>query len=284
VLCVGTFVANLSIWLFTNLPYVLIDHFRVLRRYKIQPNVCVDRKTLWAEFLRSTLTQCLTLPLCLYAGPLFRWTEFSVGALPDASAFVSQFVFFNVFEDFLFFWVHRLLHANAWLYRTVHSVHHRQKAPYSVAGAQAHPFELVFGFVMPTIAPPLLGGALIWSSHSYGLRWGESPTRRVHALAWWWWLLYRELRATESHSGYLFPWHLSRLLRCVGYAGARAHDKHHSLIRWNYGSFVWWDVLLGTALPEHMYADEPPHADPDAAAAKLAAEPQPHAADTRKTQ
>jgi len=90
--------------------------------------------------------------------------------------------------------------------------------------------ELIFNFLLPTIIPPLVAG---W----YG---------GIHVLTFWIWLYYRELRATEAHSGYLLPWHTAHVLKYVGYEGSAAHDIHHSKVRYNYGSFVLWDRIMGT--------------------------------------
>jgi len=231
-ICVGTFVVYLSVWVVTNVPYLLIDQFKIFQRYKIQKNHPNDMAEVWAHWWRSVATQSLALPACLLAWPLFAFCNFQTGHLPTWQVFVAQFIFFNLLEDFLFYWTHRLLHL-AWFFKHVHYVHHKYHAPFSVAGAQAHPFELVFNFLMPTIAPPLLCG---WYMG-------------VHVLTLWLWLFYRELRATEAHSGYILPWHLAHVLKFVGYLGSGAHDLHHSRVRVNFGSFVFWDLICGTYEP-----------------------------------
>jgi sterol desaturase/sphingolipid hydroxylase (fatty acid hydroxylase superfamily) len=70
---------------------------------------------------------------------------------------LAQFVFFNLAEDVLFYWIHRFLHRPWWM-KHVHKVHHSHHAPYSVAGAQAHWFEALFNFLLPTVLPPLIAG------------------------------------------------------------------------------------------------------------------------------
>ncbi len=241
-LCIfGTWILNLSIWITCNLPYLLIDQFRLFRQYKIQPENEVDRREMWIQFIRSTLLQSLNAIPLWYARPLFVWSGFQARQLPTATTLLLQFLWFNVAEDFMFYWVHRLLHASKWAYRHIHSIHHRYKDPYSVAGAVAHPVELIFNFLLPTVLPPFLAGPLIW---------GRDGEGGCHVLLFWFWLWYRELRATEAHCGYILPWHLSQLgMKYLGYGGSAAHHIHHSQIKYNFGSFTWWDHLMGTTFP-----------------------------------
>jgi len=45
------------------------------------------------------------------------------------SKFTLQFVFFNLLEDALFYWVHRLFHQKT-MFRKYHYIHHKYNAPY----------------------------------------------------------------------------------------------------------------------------------------------------------
>lgn len=203
-------------------------------------------KEVWSHWWRSVVTQFGVLPVCLVAMPVFTFCNFQTGHLPSWCAsfvvvvicvvivcvvlhrklFLGQFVFFNLAEDFLFYWVTLCsVFASISLclvFRVLIAVHFRfvllfcrhiacctclgssktctmsitsttrHSGTYcvahcffafrllfcrvlsclrdfliffvfmllycSVAGAQAHPFELVFNFLMPTILPPLLCG------------------------------------------------------------------------------------------------------------------------------
>jgi len=229
--CVGTAVVSQLIWWCCNIPYLLIEKFRWFQDYKIQKDHPNDPREVMRHWWSSVLAQGAVVPVCLLAYPLFQACNFQTGAFPPLKTMLWQFVFFNVLEDFLFFWGHKLLHVE-YMFKKFHWVHHAYKAPYSVAGAQAHAVELIFNFLTPTVLPVFLAG---WYSPG-----------GVHLLLFWCWLWYRESRATEAHSGYLLPWHLSHVMKYIGYQGSVAHDIHHKYTKFNLGSFVWWDLITGT--------------------------------------
>lgn len=56
-----------------------------------------------------------------------------------------------------FYWVHRMMHANALLYKYVHKVHHNFNPAFTGAGSAFHPADITAltlgGFVLPSIVP-----------------------------------------------------------------------------------------------------------------------------------
>jgi methylsterol monooxygenase len=167
-----------------------------------------------------------------------------------------DFAIYNVLEDFLFYWTHRLFHI-PYFYKRFHYIHHTYEAPYSLVGTScsvplarclrtpidgfvmcirvggiAHPVEFVLNFMLPFLAGPFLCASL----------WG------THILTYCAWQLFREMRSTEAHSGYLLPWHMSHFLKFIGYMGAPMHDVHHRRkgMKTNFGSYVFWDLICGT--------------------------------------
>lgn len=125
-------------------------------------------------------------------------------------------------SDFVGYGVHRLVHNVPWLWRYTHQLHHSAER-LDVAGSNYfHPLDIV-----------LLGGS---SSLAAGLL-GLSP-------------------AAAALAGYLGFFtmtfqHLNvRTPRFIGFVIQRpeAHSVHHArgVHAYNYGTFMLWDLLLGT--------------------------------------
>lgn len=92
---------------------------------------------------------------------------------------LSQFVIYFLIEDYLHYWIHRLLHSK-WGYEKIHHVHHEFMAPISHAASYAHWAEiLILGF------PSFLGPALVPG----------------HVITYWLWFILRQMEAVEIHSG-----------------------------------------------------------------------------------
>jgi sterol desaturase/sphingolipid hydroxylase (fatty acid hydroxylase superfamily) len=233
VLGFGTWIAHEIIWLVCNLQYLLIEKFRLFQQYKIQNGSPNNFDEMTREFWFALKGHFIfLLPVTLFIGyPIFRLCNVHYGPLPSLSQFLGQFIFFNVMEDTMFYWIHRWFHTRS-MFLKYHYIHHKYRAPYSLVGEIAHPIEFLLNFLLPTILPPLLAGLF----------------HGVQIMTLWFWFFFRSLRSTEAHSGYVLPWHLAHFLKYVGYQGAAFHDLHHSGIHYNFGSFVWWDRLCGTFL------------------------------------
>jgi sterol desaturase/sphingolipid hydroxylase (fatty acid hydroxylase superfamily) len=64
--------------------------------------------------------------------------------------------------DMWFYWSHRALHWKP-LYKHVHKMHHRFKAPNAVAAVYAHPIEYLFGNVMGVVLGPILTNCHVYT-------------------------------------------------------------------------------------------------------------------------
>ena len=53
-----------------------------------------------------------------------------------------QLLFFILLDDFLFYWMHRSLHESRWLFKKVHSTHHRIMTPWAITGNYMHPARI----------------------------------------------------------------------------------------------------------------------------------------------
>ncbi len=145
---------------------------------------------------------------------------------PTVLSAVGEVVLYLAGFDVYMYAVHRLMHTR-WLYRHVHSVHHRSRAPSSFTAYSFHPVEwLLLGLYLPL-------SLVMFDYHAVTLA-------VVAAL--------QGFLTTLQHCGYeLAPrgWYenpVSRLFVTTFY-----HDLHHQRTTCNYGTFTTlWDRLLGT--------------------------------------
>lgn len=135
--------------------------------------------------------------------------------------FVLAFPFLALFQSFHFYVIHRIVHI-PFIYRHVHSVHHRNVNTGPWSGMSMHPVEHLFYFSSMLIFLVL-------------------PYHPVHVLFLLYWQM---LGAASSHSGYEAVWvkDKSRLL-----IGAFFHQLHHRYYECNYGnSEMPWDKWFGS--------------------------------------
>ena len=145
--------------------------------------------------------------------------------------FVLMFALIPIWESFYFYWIHRMLHV-PFLYRRVHSVHHRNINVGPWSGLSMHPVEhLIY-----------LGSVLIHfivAAHP------------AHILFH---LQYYTLTAVTTHSGFeaLLVKDKDRLK-----LGTFHHQMHHRYFECNYGSLeIPWDKLFGSFHDGTAEADE----------------------------
>jgi Delta7-sterol 5-desaturase len=66
-------------------------------------------------------------------------------------------VVFVVIDDVWFYWTHRLLHANAKLYRSIHKIHHRSIDTTPLTGLSFHPVESFIINIPLAVLPIFVG-------------------------------------------------------------------------------------------------------------------------------
>ncbi len=113
--------------------------------------------------------------------------------------------------DVWFYWTHWLIHQPP-LYKWIHKMHHRFKAPTSVACMYAHPVEYDLGNVLGVILGPALTNC-----HPYMASF---------------WMAHSLVSTSSTHSGYRF-------------LGAQKHDWHHEHFDYQFGT-MFTDWLFGT--------------------------------------
>ncbi|KAG2550774.1 hypothetical protein PVAP13_9KG319800 [Panicum virgatum] len=149
--------------------------------YKLQPRVRLSG----AEFVRCykdvlRIFFVVIGPLQLVSYPAVKMVGIHTQLpLPSLGEIAVQLLVYFLVEDYLNYWIHRLLHGE-WGYQKIHRVHHEFTAPIGFAAPYAHWAEvLILGipsFVGPAIAPG-------------------------HMITFWLWIVLRQVEAIDTHSG-----------------------------------------------------------------------------------
>ncbi|MDI3335193.1 sterol desaturase family protein [Defluviimonas aestuarii] len=162
-----------------------------------------------------TLWQVVTMWLMANGHvPVIRFAEHPVW-------FVLALMLLPIWSAFHFYWVHRFLHV-PFLYRTVHSLHHRNVNIGPWSGMSMHPVETFLYF------------------SSFAIHW-IVPTHPVHLIFH---VLYQGPGAAMTHTGYedLLIKDKRRLA-----LGTFYHQLHHRYYECNYGNQEMpWDRWFGT--------------------------------------
>ena len=141
------------------------------------------------------------------------------------------FTAFVLLDTWQYCW-HRYMHVNKYLYRTLHSRHHRLYVPYAFGALYNHPIE---GLIMDTLGSGLAHMVCGLSTREAIVFFCLSTAKTV-----------------DDHCGYVLPWDP---LQFIFHNNAKYHDIHHQSFGFtkNYSQpyFVVWDRWCGT-----MY--EPP--------------------------
>lgn len=209
-----------------SLGYWLCDYYDLFPQYKIQAKRTYQ-PSLVSRCIRRLLFNHVSLvfPLIFLSYPVFiiRKVRFDL-PLPSLWEVAWRSALYLAIEDLWVYAGHRALHS-PWLYKNVHALHHEFRAPFGMVSSYASPVEFIFLGIGTFLGPVLVGGD--------------------HIATIWFYAFLRQWEAIDVHSGYDFPWGLSRLVPV--YCGPAFHDFHHATCGGNYGTtFVWWDWLFGT--------------------------------------
>jgi len=142
---------------------------------------------------------------------------------------MAQFVYACFLIDTWQYFFHRFMHINKFLYRHLHSWHHRLYVPYAFGALYNHPLE---GILLDTI------GTIV-AHHLAGL----SIRQDILIFS------FATLKTVDDHCGYSLPFDP---LQMISGNNADYHDIHHQQIgiKSNFSQpfFMHWDVILGTRL------------------------------------
>ncbi|CAF2149234.1 unnamed protein product [Brassica napus] len=214
------------------LPLVFVELARSASgwfdRYKIQPKVKNSFSDMFRCY-RDVMKMFILVvgPLQLVSYPSIQMIEIRSGLpLPSFGEIAAQLVVYFLVEDYTNYWVHRFFHSK-WGYEKIHHIHHEYTAPIGYAAPYAHWAEVLLLGVPTFLGPAIAPG---------------------HMITFWLWIALRQIEAIETHSGYDFPWTLTKFIPFYG--GAEYHDYHHYVggqSQSNFASvFTYCDYIYGT--------------------------------------
>lgn len=226
----GTFVPIVVYWLYSGI-YILLgsyDNYRLHSRKDEDDKNLVSKGTVVKGVLLQQVVQAVVAIL------LFTLTANETGTLtetkPSLLVLARQFFTAMVVLDTWQYFMHRYMHHNKFLYKHIHSQHHRLVVPYAFGALYNHPLE---GLLLDTI-----GGALSF------LLSGMSPRVSIFFFS------FATIKTVDDHCGLWLPGNLFHLFFKNNTA---YHDVHHQLYgtKYNFSQpfFVTWDRILGTYMP-----------------------------------
>ncbi|KAK6116104.1 hypothetical protein DH2020_008373 [Rehmannia glutinosa] len=148
----GTFAPLVVYWLYAGFYQLLppLDKYRLHTRTEENEKNLVPLRTVIKGVLLQQFAQAVVAEL------LFLVTSNSSSSgrtvQPSLPVQVVQFIIAMLVMDTWQYFVHRYMHQNKFLYRHIHSQHHRLVVPYAIGALYNHPLE---GLLLDTF-----GGAI----------------------------------------------------------------------------------------------------------------------------
>lgn len=154
----------------------------------------------------------------------------TTGEVASAFHIAAQFLIgMFVLDTWQYFW-HRCMHMNKFLYRNIHSMHHRLLVPYSFGAQYNHPVEGLLGNTVSGALAFLISGMSLRTSIFF--------------------FSFATMKAMDDHCAIWVPWNVFRLLF---WNNTAYHDIHHQFRgnKHNFSQpfFVMWDKIFGTYMP-----------------------------------
>ncbi|XP_075481869.1 sphinganine C4-monooxygenase 1-like [Primulina tabacum] len=226
----GTFVPIIVYWVYSGIYITLgfLDNYRLHTRKDEDEKNLASKKDVFKGVLLQQAVQAVV------ATVLFAVTgsDNEAAQAQHASLIVlaRQFFVAMVVLDTWQYFMHRYMHHNKFLYRHIHSQHHRLVVPYAFGALYNHPLE---GLLLDTI-----GGALSF------LVSGMSPRASIFFFS------FATIKTVDDHCGLWLP---GNLFHIFFRNNSAYHDIHHQLYgnKYNFSQpfFVTWDRILGTYMP-----------------------------------
>ncbi|XP_021299824.1 sphinganine C4-monooxygenase 1-like [Herrania umbratica] len=205
------------------------DNYRLHPKQEEVEKNLVSKKTVIKGVLLIQFLQ-VTAAILLYMVIGGSDAGASAGQPSSFVVIARQFIVAMVVLDTYQYFLHRYMHHNKFLYRHLHSRHHRLAVPYTFGAIYNHPFE---AFIFDT-----LGGALAFVIS------GMSPRVSIFFFS------FGTIKSVDDHCGILLPGNPFHIFFRNNTA---FHDLHHQLYggKYNFSQpfFVMWDRILGTYKP-----------------------------------
>uniref|UniRef100_A0A1D1YWN8 aldehyde oxygenase (deformylating) n=1 Tax=Anthurium amnicola TaxID=1678845 RepID=A0A1D1YWN8_9ARAE len=226
----GTFAPIVVYWVYAGMYQLLppLDDYRLHTRKEEEQKNLVSMSSVVKGVLLQQLVQATVAQLLF----LVTSKANSAGVTEQRSLPVQLFqilVAMLVMDTWQYF-VHRYMHQNKFLYRHVHSQHHRLVVPYAIGALYNHPLE---GLLMDTF-----GGAISFLI--------SGMTART-AVAFF---CFAVVKTVDDHCGLWLP---GNIFHIFFQNNTAYHDIHHQLqgTKYNYSQpfFSIWDKILGTHMP-----------------------------------
>ena len=157
---------------------------------------------------------------------LYFFSDYIIREFRNFSWTITEVMVVLLIDDVYFYFYHRLMHENKYIYRKIHKIHHRASTPFPSEYLYTHPLEWMIGMIGPFIGITLLGGVSIYS--------------------FWLLLIIRNVHELDIHSGLKSNF----LIKYFPLSGTNEHhDLHHSILDGNYASsFTFLDKLFNTEI------------------------------------
>lgn len=171
----------------------------------------------------------ILLLVLLTVGSMWAAKDFFTMEGPSPLTFAWQLALYVLVDDAHFYFVHRAMHQNKFLFKKLHRIHHQAINPVPLEFFYAHPLEWMAGTLGIAAAAAFIG----------------FTTGEINCWPFWAFVVIRNLHELEIHSGLK-----SFASQYIPFYGTtEQHDLHHSKLKGNYASTLnLWDKLLKTEL------------------------------------
>ncbi|GJN13111.1 hypothetical protein PR202_ga31446 [Eleusine coracana subsp. coracana] len=168
------------------LPLLLLETFApaLVLPYKLQPKVLLPPTVSLRCFAEAAFFFIFAVPLQIIFHPAVAKVYQMMGTrmglpLPSVNEIAAQLLVYSLVEDYLSYWIHRLLHTK-WGYEKIHRVHHEFTAPTGFAMSYSHWAEN-----LALSVPALVGPSIV----------------PCHITTHWLWFTFRLIEGINIHSG-----------------------------------------------------------------------------------
>uniref|UniRef100_A0A7N0UE30 Fatty acid hydroxylase domain-containing protein n=1 Tax=Kalanchoe fedtschenkoi TaxID=63787 RepID=A0A7N0UE30_KALFE len=225
----GTVVPLVVYWVYSGLYVMMgsLDDYRLhSRKDEDDKNLVTKSAVVKGVLLQQVFQAAVAIMLFAITG-----SDSEASAAPTSIfSLARQFFIAMLVMDTWQYFMHRYMHHNKFLYRHIHSLHHRLVVPYAFGALYNHPIE---GLLNDTI-----GGALSF------LLSGMSPRTSIFFFS------FATIKTVDDHCGLWLP---GNLFHVFFRNNTAYHDVHHQLYgsKYNFSQpfFVMWDKILGTHMP-----------------------------------